>query len=132
MIPEFLAPLGDRLREFPLIAGHVIYLLFDDDQIVYVGRTKTLGSRLHAHRRDCRRFNRAFYFPVAEEDAAILESALIVRLDPPGNLLPEFVSPVSLREVLERCGLEHSEEFYGWRISPKVAAQTRHKMGGLR
>lgn len=67
-----------------------VYFLFDKEEIVYVGQSANVPSRIAAHRTKRNTWvdfvwDRAAWLPVAEDDLSAYEGALIRRLTPRYN-----------------------------------------------
>ena len=68
---------------FP-VTGAVIYFLFDDTHIVYIGQTTNHLSRILVHQRD-KVFNRAYVLPVTEDKMSLYEIGYIDKYRPKYN-----------------------------------------------
>ena len=100
-VPRFSFP--ETVTVGPL-AG--VYFLRSRGQVVYVGQSRNVYSRLDSHMADPRKsFDTADFLPV-EDDAerTKLEAALILSLDHPLNEVFPSISPAEARLVLTRHG----------------------------
>lgn len=76
----------DRSGEFGQMEnGSGVYLLFRNQRLVYVGRSKNPSKRIGAHRTNGRAFDYALTVPCPEKDVDWIERALIAALNPPQN-----------------------------------------------
>lgn len=64
--------------------GPVVYFLFDDDELVYVGQTACLGKRIYQHFKD-KTFNNCFYLRTGDWEVIDVESTFIRLLIPKYN-----------------------------------------------
>lgn len=62
-----------------------VYLLFKDQRLVYVGRSKNPPNRISSHRKNGRPFDHAVYLTCKAADVAWIERALIEAMNPPQN-----------------------------------------------
>ena len=80
------APLSIRgilnLREIPL-GGYLVgvYFLVKDDEIIYVGQSRTVLTRIHTHKAD-KDFDSAYLLPTPGYMLDMVEGALIRHLSP--------------------------------------------------
>lgn len=116
-LPKELECVRGSVAEFPTVPPMVIYFLFWNETLVYIGQSKVLGQRLQAHRGTLRNFERAFFMAVRPEDATALERALILRFMPRWNLKAEWPCP--------RGGALLSQ--YGFGAGEEDAETLRHK-----
>lgn len=63
-----------------------VYFLIRGNEIVYVGQSVNVPSRINQHRKD-KRFDRAVYVPCTRQRVSALERHWIERLDPEYNLV---------------------------------------------
>lgn len=85
-IPDVLMPIASRLRSVK--DNHkcpVIYFLVSENQIVYVGQSTNLFSRLMSHRAD-KKFDRVLFFKYPREGLTEVENAFIRFLKPKYNV----------------------------------------------
>ncbi len=82
-----LAGIDKGIKEYPLgYLSPCVYFLCLDDEVVYVGRTVSLGKRIATHNEDkSKLFDRVFYLPTAENDLESEESKFISSLKPKFN-----------------------------------------------
>lgn len=116
-----------------------VYVLIDDSEIVYVGRTANLGQRLVFHlygteNKPPKTFTRALHIELPIGDAPAFEGALIRRFNPP--LCQGAPSDETRdREVLAALGLEYHQEnrnaFVARRIEIFVEAHKRARVRNL-
>lgn len=98
-VPRALSPLtGEGLRRMPnLWMPPCVYFLVRDREVVYVGQTISLASRLESHRKD-KQFDEVFYLPTPREELLQVESGFIKALDPELNKVkPRRRRPASMR-----------------------------------
>jgi hypothetical protein len=65
-----------------------VYFLLDKGQVVYVGQTVSLASRILAHRKDKKQFDRVCFIVVPVNELISRESEYIKRFNPPYNRTP--------------------------------------------
>ena len=82
MIPHQLVEING-LKEYDIEYGYV-YFLMDVEEVVYVGKTMGLSSRIAAHKRD-KVFDRCFWIPVPEKDLLATEGKWINKFSPKYN-----------------------------------------------
>ena len=83
--PKDLDRLGERIKEFRYRDFKpCVYFLLHDMEIVYIGQTTHLPTRLQSHQKD-KEFNRSFYIEIPESDLLRVESALIKAFAPKLN-----------------------------------------------
>ena len=82
MIPRCLSFVRG-IEELDEQAGYV-YFLVRDDQVVYVGQTTKLRSRIKTHRK-MKGFDQVFYIHVNKADLNAVETKWIRHFDPPLN-----------------------------------------------
>jgi len=75
---------NDRIQEFYFEDMPCVYLLADDSEVVYVGRTEKLWQRLTGHMNN-KKFDRVYYIPTPRQMAQSVEGKLIRRLNPKYN-----------------------------------------------
>ena len=79
-----------------------IYFLCEQGQVVYIGQSVRLGSRVNTHRSDGKDFDRIFFLPWPRFDLNRLEAALIKILHPPLNNTFTTVEPTDAdRELIK-------------------------------
>lgn len=61
-----------------------IYLLFRKEEIVYIGISRNILSRIREHRKE-KSFSEVYFMETKRKDAPKLEAALIRQLRPPLN-----------------------------------------------
>lgn len=75
---------ASRIDRMTSVCG--IYFLFEDDEIVYIGQSVNVLSRVSTHITDPeKRFNRACYVPIAREELNDIEDAMIAMFKPRHN-----------------------------------------------
>lgn len=85
-IPRALAEVEARLCEIPpLEYPPCVYFLVLKQEIVYVGQSRNLLSRLGQHREDGKRWDRVLYLPVQADCLLTVEAQWIRVLCPPLN-----------------------------------------------
>jgi hypothetical protein len=104
-IPAALASLNLPLYSHVAATPSCVYFLLRGDEVVYVGQTVCLGSRLGGHRVDGRLFDRVFYVPVANDDLDEVETAMIARLQPKLNASP---GPAASRNRKAQKGVQNA------------------------
>ncbi len=77
-----------RVREDLFSIGDFafVYFLMLGEELVYVGQTVTLASRISDHRRQGRKFDAVYFLLATSRDAEDLEGKYIHILKPSGNL----------------------------------------------
>jgi hypothetical protein len=75
---------GPAIDLTSILNGSFVYLLLQNNEVVYVGQTNSVGSRVSSHSRD-KEFDRVSAIPVSKEQRLALESALIRILKPKYN-----------------------------------------------
>jgi len=82
--PVELITIGDQILEFevPMSWPPCIYFLLDGLEVIYVGQSINLLSRIVGHRRDKKEFDRILYLPVAQADLNKIEQSWIRKLKP--------------------------------------------------
>jgi predicted DNA-binding transcriptional regulator AlpA len=86
-IPPSLREFAGRLIDYPVpCAGHpLIYFLLDGDEIVYVGQSVSIETRLAQHALSRKKFDRVLVMPVSDAELDETEKDLIGRLCPKLN-----------------------------------------------
>lgn len=101
MMPELEAV----LRPVPPV-NPGIYFLSWAGEIVYIGQSWDVATRIEGHRRaGAIRFDAASFIPCPREDLAAAEAALIRSLMPPGNQRRPVGRPWLDRKILDGLGL---------------------------
>lgn len=74
-------------RQFYEMTGSpCVYLLLSHREVVYVGKTICITSRIACHKRDREKdFDQVFYFESTPEDVGVLEMELIRKYQPKFN-----------------------------------------------
>jgi transposase len=67
-----------------LSESRYVYFLIDNDEIVYVGMSDTVQSRLHAHTKD-KKFTKVTWMKVKAHDQKYIEAYYIMTLKPKYN-----------------------------------------------
>ena len=102
----------DTIRALPDIlsgGGWYVYFLWDDDDLVYVGSTQVLMSRMDQHRVD-KTFNRATGYEYASmQDMMLAEALYLIRYKPKynkkipnrhaGKLMPDSIGIATVRNL---------------------------------
>jgi len=87
---QLQAMAGDLQAYYGPWYPHAVYFLCDVDEVVYVGQSSNLPSRLDFHLKDKNKdFNHIFYLPVIRSEALKTEDRFIQTLQPahqPGGL----------------------------------------------
>lgn len=86
----FESPCVQDMTEF--LTKPSVYLLCRDFEIVYVGQSRCLSSRIKAHRKNFE-FDSVFSFLVDESNVNSIESVLIMTLKPEHNIADTERSP---------------------------------------
>jgi hypothetical protein len=104
-LPTGLAWLHGRVQEFPTeLLGSGVYLLIENDRVVYVGRSLCLADRITTHLRR-QSFDRVLFIPVSDRIEDV-ESALIFKLNPSRNLArPKVNADAVLKDAQVVVGL---------------------------
>jgi hypothetical protein len=84
-IPEALRPLSKKLKKVTFSeSGPCVYFLIEKTEVVYVGQSVNLLSRVGSHVLD-KKFDHVVYLSLPEEVLADIETALIKHLKPKFN-----------------------------------------------
>lgn len=87
-IPKILIPMLNDVYEFNYQKfPPCVYFLVYDDNIVYVGETIYLSTRIDAHKKE-KIFDSVFYIPVIKQELKRVEKAIIKYLKPKYNNEP--------------------------------------------
>lgn len=81
-VPQELVLLASALRRIPFATG--VYFLVDDRQVVYVGKSENVCSRVPAHMTD-KMFSDVLWLPVRRDVLDSVEAAFITTLRPHYN-----------------------------------------------
>ncbi len=85
-VPIALAKIQDRIAEY--FAGDIpacVYFLIKDNQVVYIGQSRNLPSRLSQHEGDGKTWDRVLFMPLPPADLLRVETEWIAALAPPLN-----------------------------------------------
>lgn len=85
-VPISLAKIQDRIAEYP--AGEMppcVYFLIEKNQVVYIGQSRNLPSRLSQHDGDGKTWDRVLFMPLPAADLLRVEAEWIAALTPPLN-----------------------------------------------
>jgi len=86
-----------------------VYFLCDGDEVVYVGQSVEVLSRLAVHQRD-KKFDRAYVLPVPHEELDAVEGAFIRALKPSLNgrvpVNGKVVSPIESKDLPDSIIIE--------------------------
>lgn len=105
-LPDALKPMLDHLSEFhDALFPPCVYFLVLDREVVYVGQSVSVPSRLVQHRKD-KKFDRVYVLPCAQSELNEVEAAFIRILKPSlnGNAGP-MAKEIELSHVIERLTL---------------------------
>ena len=108
--------LSRRVFDPPVRRQAWVYILFRDDEIIYVGWTSDLETRLLAHSRSQRghhssfRFTSYTAFEVLPEEAKVWESIYIKKLKPSFNKKPSTPTRVHWRTVCRHNRFQNKQE----------------------
>lgn len=107
MIPQTLTALK-KIRQFRESRQTCVYFLILKNEVVYVGMTTQLSTRVGTHRGYGKKFDRVLYIVCTDESAPKIERALIRHLRPVlnGSRVGK-VGPLD-RAVLELLGFQLS------------------------
>ncbi|MBI2628952.1 hypothetical protein HYW74_02625 [Candidatus Pacearchaeota archaeon] len=83
-IPKTLRGINNLMEFEEIVFPSCIYFLVKNDEVIYVGQTIELPSRLASHRQD-KLYDRVFYLPVPESDLNRVEKEFIITLKPKLN-----------------------------------------------
>ena len=110
-MPESLVPMVGKLREFQGDPhGPCVYFLIDNDDVVYVGQSRSLASRIETHQKN-KIFNRSVYLPCPEENLNDVESSLIRKLRPKYNLSQVSGALLDVhKNSLNKIGMSEGEQ----------------------
>ncbi len=96
-LPEKLVPMRKHLTEFTAFAQPCVYFLLDGDDVVYVGQSVSLQTRIISHKKD-KKFDRVVYISCDRERLDEVEGTFIRALKPKFNgkcgvsaVIPEFI-----------------------------------------
>lgn len=95
-----IAPTAKRLKD-----REFVYLLTRNDEVVYVGRTKSLKNRTNRHRPE-KNFDAVYYFDAPRSESRALESALVALLQPEYNGTPGRKLSAKLLFLLDSYGID--------------------------
>jgi hypothetical protein len=84
-LPAALEVYRASIRRYRHVRLAVVYFLIKDGEVVYVGSTTGLGSRIATHRAD-KDFDDVFYIPVPRALMLSIERDMIQNFRPPLNL----------------------------------------------
>lgn len=85
-IPDILIPILGQLKEMNGDPhGSCVYFLIDKKEVVYIGQSRSLASRVESHRQN-KVFDRILYLPCPEDNLNDVESSLIRKFRPKYNL----------------------------------------------
>lgn len=86
-------------EEYKDICG--IYFLMKDDEIVYVGQSQSIYSRLYSHNKDInKKFDKYYYTEVSNNELDDKESEYIFKFNPIYNkILPEHPKFKTLNQI---------------------------------
>jgi excisionase family DNA binding protein len=85
-LPEKLPETPRPSRRVTTLPPSGVYMLFQDEALVYVGRSTELPRRITNHRRAGRQFDEVRAIPCDPSTADWLEGELIRTLRPPANI----------------------------------------------
>lgn len=109
-IPRALAEVEARLCEIPpLEYPPCVYFLVLKQEIVYVGQSRNLLSRLGQHREDGKCWDRVLYLPVPADRLLEVESLWIKTLQPALNRAGRQASLSNVLHRRRKC-LDHSRQ----------------------
>jgi predicted GIY-YIG superfamily endonuclease len=97
-IPPELSKHSKNLWEFPTQSSPCVYFLIDGVDIVYVGQSKNLSTRIISHKKD-KNFTRVIYMVVAENDLDKVERFY------EEELLPKYNKAHYVKKLKEEKGL---------------------------
>lgn len=105
-----------------------VYVLWEDDEVVYVGQSTSIHTRIETHKKSGKKFNRYSYFNVKDKhEMDSVESFLIQALKPKYNKTVE-PSYIALKDVRKRAietnsKLKWVEEIYTTRLSSTLESR---------
>lgn len=80
----------------PIVCG--VYMLFREQRLIYVGRSRDIYRRVDDHRSNGREFDYAAVTPCPEADAPWIEAAMIKAMEPAQNRTHK---PLPVRSTVE-------------------------------
>lgn len=84
-LPMSIAQMASRMKRYPFNESMAaVYFLVEAGEVVYVGQSRKLGSRIAAHSNE-KSFDKVFYIPLPPEALNEVEAALIRTLRPKLN-----------------------------------------------
>jgi hypothetical protein len=104
-VPEILKPIGDELHKYVHV-DPCVYFLVQGAEVVYIGQSVNIGSRIHSHLKD-KRFDSVYYVRVHRESLDEFEGALIRALKPCLNRPNKAPSSIFPERVLKALNLSH-------------------------
>ena len=84
VIPNELIKHSEELVEFPMCTPSCVYFLLDNIEIVYIGQSINLATRISQHML-VKDFNKVLYLPVPQENLLSVERFFIEHLTPKYN-----------------------------------------------
>ena len=101
----------NRMLEFIIMpdnGGHCIYRLIDSSEnVVYVGHTANLESRIYSHLANGKDFSFFDYALCSKEDAKVAERDAIIKHNPKLNIslpvTPEYKTSGQARRMIDEC-----------------------------
>ena len=89
-IPKELRAYENEVYEIPipeLVGVSGVYFLYDGDELVYIGQSKSVKSRIMTHIAERRKtFNRGYFMRVHRQNLSSVETELIKHFNPRYNL----------------------------------------------
>jgi excinuclease UvrABC nuclease subunit len=104
-LPGVLAPMFKKLKEYNRVSSPCVYFLVQNDEIVYVGQTLNINSRIEHHLED-KKFNRVFYLSMSKRGLDEAETVFIQALKPKYNRRIRD-KPTWPFQVLDKYGAKH-------------------------
>ena len=107
-----------------------IYFLFDDEELVYIGKGANVYARIGTHKKNDIKFNGASYYQVANEQKRdVLEAKLIWELRPKYN--KQIINPaiIRLRQLKRANGKTMSESYVDLKFITD-GKQNQNRIGG--
>jgi len=85
-VPVALAMIQDRMAEYPAMeVPPCVYFLIEHHQVLYVGQSQNLPSRLTQHEGNGKTWDRVLFMPVPPSELLRVEAEWIAALNPPLN-----------------------------------------------
>lgn len=106
------------------IRSYFVYALWDKDEIVYIGKSVRLQSRIDQHAGSSKEFTHFSFIELEnEQEMDAVETKLIFELQPKYNTIAQnYISISTIRERIRKMNVEYkySEEFYVKKIKQKL------------